>query len=86
MSRSFLLINDVIAVMRLLHRHKDYVSEHEHDESHTEEILQTAQYGQSPSSVHTRSNTVFTRSPVQDPYDHQPNTSLKDGSEGPLKE
>ncbi len=34
MSRSFLLINGVIAAMRLSHRHKDSVSEHTHDESH----------------------------------------------------
>jgi hypothetical protein len=33
MSHSFLLINDVIAAMRLAHRHKDCFSEHEHDES-----------------------------------------------------
>ena len=34
MSLSFLLINGVIAVMRLAHSHKDCVSEHEHGESH----------------------------------------------------
>jgi hypothetical protein len=34
MSHLFLLINDVIAAMRLAHRHKDCVSEHEHGESH----------------------------------------------------
>jgi hypothetical protein len=34
MSHSFLLINNVIEVIRLVHRHKDYISQHEHGESH----------------------------------------------------
>jgi hypothetical protein len=35
MSRSFLLIIGVIVAMWLPHRHKDCVSEHEYDESHS---------------------------------------------------
>jgi hypothetical protein len=34
MCRSFLLINGVITAMRLAHKHKDCVSENEHDKSH----------------------------------------------------
>ncbi len=76
-----MLINGVIVVMRLAHRHKDCLNEHEHDESHkryrnvrngNRQFLFS--HGQVQFSIVLRSKT------------HAIIKSHGDGSENPLEE
>jgi hypothetical protein len=81
MSRSFLLINGVIEAMRLAHRHKNCVSEHEHDESHRR--CRNARNG-NRQLLFMYGQVQF--SPARRPKAHTIIKPHGDGSEDPLQE
>ena len=74
MSRSFLLINGVIVVMWLPHRHKDCVNEHEHEESHR-------RYRNGHNDNH---HFLFSHGQVQNLLPHRSNshTTIKSNGDG----